>query len=450
MLQDIRERAQGWVAWFIVILISVPFALWGINSYLGGGSAPVVATVNGVDITDQVFENRYRQYRQRLRQQLGDSYRPELIDETILRREFMDAMIENQLILQEASDLGLSAGDSLVRSFIQSVPAFQVGGQFNNDAYERSLRSRGMSPAAFEEEVRTSLVSEQLAKGINGSEIATPGELKELVRIRMQRRWLKYVMIPAGNYVDGIEVPAADIRAYYEEHQPLFMAPERVKVEYLELDINKISTTLDAEESALLGFYEQHKSDYRVPEQRRASHILITVDEGAQPEVVSQAREQAEQVLKRIRSGEDFAEVAKELSQDPGSAELGGDLGFFDRDVMDPVFEEAAFGLQLDEVSEPVRSAFGFHIIKLTDIRAESGKTYDEVRDEIRSAYLRGEAERRFYEYAERLNDLAYEDPNSLQPAAEALGLETKFSDWLTRSGGERLVRNRQSGQCGV
>ncbi len=435
MLQEIRERAQGWVAWFIVILISIPFALWGISSYLGGGSEPTLATVNGLEITEREFENRYRLYRQRLREQLGASYRPELIDESTLRKEVLDSMVENQLILQQASNMGLGAGDDLVRAFIRSVPAFSIGGKFSNDAYERGLRAQGMSAAGFEAEVRMSLIAEQLAKGINGSEISTAAELRDLVRLRMQRRGLSYMVVPASNYLDDISVSDADVSAYYEENQQRFMAEERVKLEYLELDIGKISETLQADEETLLGYYEQRKGDYRVPEQRRASHILISVDESATAEEESKALERAQQALNRLRAGEDFSLVAREVSEDPGSSEQGGDLDFFDRGVMDPVFEKAAFSLNPGEISDPVRTQFGYHIIKLAEIRAESGKPYEEVEDEVRSAYLKEEAERQFYEFAERLNDLAYDDPNSLQPAADALGLEVSSSDWLTRAG---------------
>ena len=226
--------------------------------------------------------------------------------------------------------------------------------------------------------------------------------------------------------------------SYYETNQQLFMAPERVKVEYIELDIANISATLKADEASLLGYYEQHKNEYVTAERRRASHILFALSEGPAAEADA-LQTGIESALERIRSGEEFAKVAKELSQDPGSAESGGDLGYFDKGIMDQAFEDAAFALSVGEVSEPVKSSFGYHIIKLTAVQEESGKSYDQVKDQIKAAYLKSEAEKLFYEYAERLSDLAYEDPDSLQPAADALGIETKISDWIERSGGSGL-----------
>lgn len=434
MLQEIRERAQGWIAWFIVILISVPFALWGISSYLDGGSTQVVASVNGQDITEREFENGYRQFRQRLRDQLGNNYRPELIDDARMRKEFLSSIIRDRLVLQASSDMGFSAGDALVRAYINSIPAFSVGGTFNNEVYERTLRNQGLSPVGFESQVRQSLMTEQLSGSVSGTEFATEAELQDLLRLRMQRRGLDYVIIPAAGFMKDVEVSEADIRSHYEANQQSYMAQERVKIEYIELDVSNISKTLKAEEALLLGYYEQHKNEYAVPERRRASHILFVQGEGKATE--AEVMKKASDALQRIRGGEDFAKVAKELSQDPGSADSGGDLDYFEKGIMDQAFDEVVFAMSLDEVSEPVKTTFGYHIIKLTGIQAASGKHYDGVKDQIKSAYLKSEAERLFYEYAERLSDLAYEDPDSLQPAAEALGIETKKSEWIERNGG--------------
>ena len=436
MLQEIRERAQGWVAWFIVILISVPFALWGIQSYLGGGSEPVVASVNGYEITEREFEFGYRNFRQTLRQQLGNNYRPELIDEARLRAEVLDSMIREQLILQASEQVGLGAGQDLVRETIRNIPAFQVNGVFNRDAYSAGVRSRGLTPAGFEAQVRESIVSSQMAKAISASEFATDAELKEFARLSQQQRELSYLLIPASDYLEQVEVSEQAVRDYYDGHQMEFMAPERVKVEYLDLDVTNIAETLSAEDDVLLGYYEQHKMEYETPEQRRASHILFSLEQGTDEAAETAARASASAALERLRNGEDFAALAKELSQDPGSADMGGDLGFFETGVMDPAFDEVVFALQEGEISEPIQTPFGIHLIKLTAIRPVTGKSFEEAKEEIRAAYLKNEAERLFYEYAERLSDLAYEDPDSLQPAAEALGMEIQTSDWFDRQGG--------------
>ncbi|MCP3870574.1 MAG: peptidylprolyl isomerase [Gammaproteobacteria bacterium] len=437
MLQQIRERAQGWIAWFIVILISVPFALWGIQEYLGVGSEPVAATVNGQEITDREFETGYRNFRQRLRQQLGANYRPELIDEARMREEVLESMIQNQLVLQASSNMGLGAGDNMVRAMIVSIPGFTIAGRFDQQAYERALRSRGQTPVGFEDQIRRALISEQFSKSVTSSEFTTDAEMERQVQLTRQQREFDYLLIESKPFQEAADVGEDEIKTYYNGHPNEFMAPERVKVEYLDLHIENISKTLAAEEEDLLGYYELNKNSYVSPEQRKASHILISVEEGADDKVVEEARKTITEALSRINGGESFAEVARELSQDSGSASQGGDLGYFERGVMDQAFEDTVFRLNVDQVSDPVKSAFGFHAIKLTGIRPSTGKSYEEMKDEIRSAFLKSEAERLFYEYAERLNDLAYEDPNSLQPAAEALGMTTQTSDWLEHDGND-------------
>ncbi|MES9872647.1 MAG: SurA N-terminal domain-containing protein [Candidatus Sedimenticola sp. 6PFRAG7] len=437
MLQTIRERAQGVIAWIIVILISVPFALWGIQEYLGVGTENIIATVNDQEITEREFDTGFREFKQNLRERMGKNYRPELIDDETLRKEVLEAMIRNTLVLQASNSLGLRAGDDAVRETIRSIAAFQVGGVFNQEAYERAVRTQGLTTSAFFERVRQSIVSEQLNKAISGSEFATSAEIADLVRLQQQQRELGFITVPVAPYLEQVSVTEEEVRSHYDSNQAAYMAPERVKVEYLELDLDGIADALSVDEEMLEGYYEQHKTEYVSLEQRRASHILFAVEEGADDAVAAEAESAAKAALDRINAGEDFAAVAKELSQDPGSADMGGDLDYFEKGIMATAFDEAVFSMTAGAVSEPVKTEFGFHIIKLTDVRAPKGKTFDESREDIRKAYLRSEAERLFYEYAERLSDHAYEDPGSLEPAADALKIAVQQSDWITRSGGQ-------------
>ncbi|HHH38525.1 MAG TPA: peptidylprolyl isomerase, partial [Sedimenticola sp.] len=265
MLQDIREKAQGWIAWFIVILISVPFALWGINSYLGGGSEPVVASVNGYEITEREFETTYRDFRQRLRQQLGDAYRPGLVDEKALRKQVLESMIQNRLVLQAAEKMGLGVSDELIRRTILSIPAFQVNGRFSRELYERAVATQGLTPAGFEGRIRQAVVSEQLAKAVQGSALVTDAELQRLVALQMETRELDYLVVSAARYKDQVSVDDQEAKAYYDSHQQAFAVPERVKVEYLDLDVANIAATLKADDEQLRGYYEQHKNEYLSP-----------------------------------------------------------------------------------------------------------------------------------------------------------------------------------------
>jgi peptidyl-prolyl cis-trans isomerase D len=434
MLQSIRESAQGWIAWAIVILISIPFALWGINSYLGVGGEPIMATVNDREITEREFDNNYQRFRSNLRQQLGAAFDPNLFDETQMRKDVLERMVRNELTLQAADRLGLGAGDVMVRETIANVPAFQADGRFDKAAYERVLRQQGFSPAEFEQQIRQGMLSDQLSRAISGSEWITQAELETIVRLEEQRREMQYLRLAADSFVKPNGVDDAQVQAYYEANPGDFMSPEQVKLAYLELNIANLSNTLEPDEESLKAFFKERHGDYSTPERRRASHILIE-PQGEGDEAEAAAREKAEAVLARIRGGEDFAAVAKEVSQDLGSATQGGDLGFVESGMMDETFESALFGLAQDEISEPVRSAFGFHVIKLTELEVGSEKGFDEVREEVLAAYRAHEAERQFYEYGERLADLVYENADSLEPAAEALGLKVATTDWLDREG---------------
>ncbi len=440
MLQLIREKAQGWIAWVIVILISVPFALWGIQEYLGVGSSAVKVSVNDREISEREFDNSYRQFREQLRQRMGKEYRPELVDDKLLRKEVLESIINSELIHQQTVELGMRTSDDVLREIIKSSPSFQVGGSFSQVAYENGARRQGMTTEGYELQMRRLITSDQLIRGVSGSEIVTPAELEQSLRLVDQRRKLDYLIIPASDYVSKVELKQEEVESYFNSKQQAFISPERVKLEYLQLDINNISKTVKVGEEELLGYYDQNKSNYVVPEGRRASHILILAEDQKDQAALAKARATAEATLARVNAGEDFALVAKEVSQDPGSAESGGDLGFFGKGVMDPVFEKVVFALDKGVLSGLVQTPFGFHIIKLTDIRPAAGKSFEQARADLSEAYQKEQAGRLFYEYAERLGDLAYEDPDSLEPAADALGLKVQTSDWIGREGGTGVL----------
>jgi peptidyl-prolyl cis-trans isomerase D len=441
MLQAIRERAQGWIAWAIIILISIPFALWGIQEYLGVGGERIVAEVNGQEITERELNQRFQEFRMELRERLGQAYRPELFEDSRLRAEVLDDMIRNRLILQASSDMGLRAGDAQVRATILEIPAFQKGGRFDKEAYERAVGYRGMSTAQFEESVRASLMSSQLSQVVAASEITTDRELKEAVSLRRQQRSFGYIVLPVADFRSDDPVTDEQIRAYYDTEQDAFRTPEQVKLDYLVVNRNSdAGGGEEADEAALRELYQERLDSFRTPEEREARHILVTLDADADEAAVQAAREKIEAIKARLDAGEDFADLAREVSQDPGSAQQGGDLGRFGKGVMDPAFEQAAFALAEGQVSDPVRSSFGYHLIQVTRIIPEKVKPFEEVRDQLAAELRGGEAEQKYFELAETLGNLSYEHPDSLEPAAEALGLEVQHSDWLGRRGGAGVL----------
>ena len=442
MLQTIRERAQGWIAWVIVILISIPFALWGIQSYLGVGAEPVVATVNGIEITQREFDMRYQDMRMRLRDRLGAAYRPELFDEKTMRAQVLDSMIQENLLLQVSHGLGLRASDQELRVAIISNPAFQKDGRFDKATYDRMLELQGSRGSQYEEGLRQRIVGTQLQRAVAASALITEREVAEAVRLDRQLRQVTYIRLPKSVFVSDDAVAEVDVEAYYQANQERFQSPERVKLSYLILDAESIDQAQTPDEEELLRRYEDEVERFRQPEQRRARHILVTLDAGADEQSEAEAKSRIESVRARVLAGEDFSTIAKELSEDPGTASQGGDLGLFGQGLMDPAFDQAVFALETGALSEPVRSQFGYHLIEVTEILPESQKPFEEVREQLVAEVTKSNAEGLFYDWAEQLANLAYENPDSLEPAAEALGITLQVSDWVDRTGGEGVLAN--------
>lgn len=445
MLQTIRDRASGVIAWIIVILIVIPFALWGINDYFGGGAKLYAAKVNDTDISVQEFQQAYQQQRQRLQSMLGGKLNSGLVNETAMKHEVLQQLIENELLLQAAVGAGLRIDDQQLAAEIQSIEAFQKDGTFSREQYRAQLQRAGIAPAAFEAQERRSMLTQQFYKGIFDTAIVSRQDLDRMLRIQDQQREIGYLVLPVSAFIKDMNVSDQDIVQYYEANKGRFTNPEQVRIDYVELSAEAIANRIQPEEQDLQRLYDEQSGAFTTEEQRRASHILIQVPEGADEKTVAAAREKAEKLLQRIRAGESFENLAKEFSDDKVSAKEGGDLGFFGKGMMVPEFEQAAFTMQKGEVSGLVKSQFGFHIIKLTDIKPGGKKSFEEARPELIKQLRDKKAEEEYYALADRLTNLAYESPDSLEPAAQALGLEIKESDWITRSGGkEGIAANPQ------
>lgn len=440
MLQAIRERAQGWLAWVIVGLISIPFALWGIQSYLGVGGEPVVATVNGVDITDRDLSRRAQQARIELRERLGAAYDPALFEEGRLRAEVLDDMIRQTLLLDVSNRIGMRVSDEEVRIQILSEPAFQRDGRFDRESYERLLRLQGLSPAQFEEQLRQQLIGNQLLRAVVGSELITSRELDDYRRLAGQTRELSYAVMPAADFQSDAPIGEDEIQAFYAANAARFQSSEMVKLEYLVLDVGELAKGAEIGDDELLRVYEQDQSRFGQPERRSVRHLLVTVPQDADEASAQAVEAQVQSIRERILAGEAFDEVARSESQDPGSASEGGSLGTIEQGIMDPVFDMVAFALPEGELSQPVRTRFGYHLIEVTEIIPAAVKPFDEVKEELRADVSRQRGESLFYDLGERLANVAYETPDSLEPAAEELGLTLQQSDWIGRAGGEGVL----------
>lgn len=443
VLQVIRERLTGPALWVILGILIIPFAFVGVNEYLASGSGNQVALVNDEEISFEAFNQSFINYRRGMQQRMGDRFNPTEYDSLVARLEHLDRMIDEELLRQAAMDLNLGVDDERLAETIRSIPAFQVEGQFNADVYQARVTSMGMSIPQFEAELRTSAVLSTLPQGIRDSSFATRSEYEEFVALSEQTRSFRALTVLADAEVIEPDFSEAEQEAWYLENQGLFQTEEMVTIEYLDLDMSSMDAGEVPSDDTLRAAYEAQKGRFIVPERRRVSHILIEASADAEPADIQAARMRAEALAMQAREGDDFAALAEANSEDIGSSALGGDLGFLEPGIMAQSFEDAAYSLTLDEpVSEPVQTGFGWHVILLTDIEPSAGMSFDEAREVLVAEALEEQGERLFLDLADRMVDIVYEDPTTLEAAALDLDLEIQTEGPFTRAGGFGISSN--------
>jgi len=443
MLEFIRERAKGWFAWAIIILLIIPFALWGIHQYFEGDSAVNVAVVNDTDISanqfQRIFQQTYQQQRSRLQRMLGDRFDPSFINQEQLKKQVLENMIEREVLLQNSHSSGMRISPERVGAEIRGIAGLQTNGTFDQDLYARLLQSQGQSVGSFESMMADDILIRQLNQAIADGSFTTKAELDALLRIKLQQRDIGFVLVAATNYMSEGEVDDKAIEKFYKDNPDRFRTPEQVSVDYLELSADEMAKGVTVTEDDVRNYYKDRAGDFTAPEERHARHILIPVASDASQTEVDAAKKKAEDILARIRKGESFADLAKKFSQDPGSAKQGGDLGFFGRGVMDKAFEKTAFDLKVGDVSEPVRSTFGFHLIKLEGIRGGKSKPFEEIRAQLEKDLKRQRAEDQYFSRAEDLSNLAFEHEDNLTDVAKELHMTIKNSGLFTRVSGKGI-----------
>jgi len=441
VLQSIRERLTGVLAFTILGILIVPFALVGVNEYFTSSGDNIVARVNDKEITTNEFNQSFSNYRRRMESLMGAAYDPVQFDQLVVRREHLDNLIDQELITQAAQALGLDVDDATLAEEIRKIPAFQVDGQFNADVYQSRLLSQGMTPNQFQAEMRLNIVVTELPKNIAESSIATTAEVNKFVGLLDQQRTFNTVLVPTQVADPPAAISEEEITAWHAAHSEDFQSEEQVTIEYIELDASSMPPGLPPEEDYLRGQFEAQKARFVTPEQREVAHILIKVEPNASEAEIETARQTAEDLAKRARAGEDFAALAKANSQDEGSAEAGGDLGWLEPGVMVQSFEAAMYELSLEApVSDPVQTGFGWHVIQLKGIREAAGMSFEEARETLAREYEDENKARMFLEQADRLVDLIYEDPTTLDSAASVMELQVQVAGAFTRAGGEGIA----------
>lgn len=426
MLTTIREKAQGAFAGGILLLIGIPFVLWGINNYMDNGKEAPVASVGDKDFYQRDVNKAYEQYSQSLRG-MG-------IDEQSLKAQALQKLIKDEVLLQYVQSHGLTATDDAVREFIKGLEYFQTDGHFDDAKYKSLLANQHISSNEFVGRIKNALVMEQFQTSIIQSSFASQYDVESFFKIQNQQRDADYVTLPLPALTEAPK--DEEISAYYQQHQNDFQTPEQLSVDYVELSLADMAKTVTVTDDKLKAYYEEQKDLYTAPERRKISHILFAVNAKVD---AAQALEKA-QKAKQALANKDFATLAAELSDDKATAKMGGDLGLFTAGVMEKGFEEAASTLKQGEVSEPVKSTFGYHLIKVTELVPAQIKPYESVKDEVTKAYQKAQAENSFYAAGEKLADISYQNPDSLQPVADALGLTIKKSALFTKDKGEGIA----------
>ena len=434
---DFVERHKR-VIQILLAVIALTFMTWGIESYTRfRGGADTLATVNEGRISEREFTEELRRQQDRLRQLFGRNFDPSAMDTPETRNLLLDQMISQRLVATEAVRSHLVVGDDTLRETILSIPAFQAGGQFSKDHYEAVLRAQGQTPAGFEASLRYDLSVGQLSRAIGETAIQPRAVAERLAALENQKREVQETLVPAAQFATQVKIDDAALKAYYDANQPEFRVPERIRAEYVVLSAEQLAAAEPPSEDEIKQAYEARAAKYRVEEQRRASHILLQAGADAKPADKEAAKAKAAELVAEARkSPAKFADLAKKNSQDPGSAEKGGDLGFFGRGMMVKAFEDAVFAGKEGDILGPVESEFGFHVIRITGVQAPKARPLDDVRKELVTELSRAKSQKKFADSAEGFGNLVYEQADSLKPVAEKYGLKVQASDWIARTPG--------------
>ena len=434
MLENIRENSQGVVAKVILGFIILTFAVAGIGGYTGSVDTSV-AEVNGEKITQSAFDQAYQAQRSRLEQQFGEMFATLSADPSYManfRQGVVTNLINEKLIDQNADELAIRVSDQQIKDAIREMPEFQVDGVFDNNRYLAIINQAGFFQSSdFRDYLRVEMSRRQLSQALVSSEFSLPYQQAQLSVLQSQKRDLRVATISAEQFKSDIELTDDEINSYYQTNQALFQNQEKVKLDYVSLNVSDIARDITLSEQELETYYQENIASFRQDEQRRIAHILI---EFADDEAT--AEKAASDILAKIKQGEDFAELAKAHSADTFSGENGGDLDWLEAGVMEPAFDEAAFALaKAGDVSDLVKSSFGFHIIKLTELKPEVVQPFTEVKAELQATVANEKAQDKFFELQQELARVSFEFPDSLDDAANVVDTSVMTSDWLSRGG---------------
>jgi len=429
MLEAIRQRFTGWIAILVISLIAVTLVISFGNMDQTPIEDDVVITVNDTEITLFEYREEYSNKLVELQQVFGDEV-PEILDQTI-KESATEDLILRALLLDYMSKNGYRVSPEYVIELITNNPGLQVGGIFDKQNYEAILASQGVSVEQFESDLRLQLQINQLRRGFIDSSFITPNEFRQFIELQMQKRNGQLLTIDSNNFTDQVVVTSDQVQLYFDNNQDLFQTDEEVDVEYLSLSPNDVAATVEYTEDDLRAYYTDNLARFVTNEERKSRHILIAIDEDTNEEDALETILSAQERL----ASESFEEIAKELSDDPGSAELGGDLGWAEPGLFVPEFDQVLFSLGVNELSEPVKTEFGYHLIRLDELKEGEQQAYQDIQAELDNEYSKFLAEDKLFGLADQLADLSLQSFNELNSVADALGLSLSRIDRVSRNG---------------
>ncbi len=427
----------------VLAMIALPFAFFGVDYYFRSGNAAAtdVAKVGKQPISVAEFDQALREQQDRMRQQLGRNFDPAIFDNAEVRYSILETLVNQHVLRQKARTEGFRVADSQLQQFIAEIPAFQENGKFSPERYRQLLAAQNMSPLMFEDRVRQELTLSPLQDPVVLGGIVARGSGERYIALLEQQREIALATVEAEPFVKDVKVDDAGIKSFYDANLKAFETPEQVKFEYVLLTQDALLVQVNVDAAEVRKHYDENAKLYTQGEERKAAHILIAVKPDARDEDKAAARKKAEDLAGQVKAAPGrFAELAKLHSQDPGSAAQGGDLGSFGRGTMVKTFDDAVFAMKPGEISGPVQTEFGYHVIRLDAVTAAKTRPFDEVKAQIETDLKRQRAAQKFASAADQLQNLVYEQADSLRPAAEKIGLEVKTSPLVTRSDAQKIA----------
>lgn len=432
MFDFVHERKR--FVQIVLLLIILPFAFWGIDSYRRSGGGESLATVNGEKISQQEFDNALRQQQDRMRESMGNKFDQAMLDQPEVKNSVLENLVSQRLLISQARAAGLTVNDEQVAQVITGIESFQKDGKFDKQRYATALSRQNMSPLTFEARVRQEMGMRQMIDTYTQNGYASNAIADSLIRLNEQQRVISMAEVTLDPFLKQVTLDEAAVKNYYEKNPKEFQAPEQVRVEYVTFSAEALQSQMAVDDAEIKKYYDEHQPEFGTQEQRQAAHILISVAAQASDADKQAAKVKAEQVLQQVKkSPAKFAELAKQHSQDPGSAANGGDLGLFGRGMMVKPFDDAVFQLKPGEISGLVQSEFGFHIIKLLAVKPAKTLSLEEAKNTIAQKLKLQKANDKFAELAEKFSNTVYEQSDTLKPAAELVKAPVQQSGWLNK-----------------